>query len=177
MLHERLLTEADIASLQFIDRSEVIDDFYRLQDGQLLLYPRHEVVTGWPQGEAEHDALILQQCYQRGGWLFGVFDDATLVAAAAVDCVVIHNAGLQLRQLKFLHVSHDHRGHGLGQHLFRRASGQARKMGAEGLYVSATPSRHTVEFYRRLGCELAQAPDPELYRLEPEDIHFYLRLQ
>ncbi|MBP5141148.1 GNAT family N-acetyltransferase, partial [Pseudomonas chlororaphis] len=118
----------------------------------------------------------LQACEQSGGWLYGVFDEQRLVAAAVVDCLVIHNAGLQLRQLKFLHVSQAYRGRGLGQRLFGLATEQARRMGGEGLYVSATPSRNTVDFYRRLGCELLSAPDPALYRLEPEDIHLYLRL-
>ncbi|MGE7958773.1 GNAT family N-acetyltransferase [Pseudomonas sp. NPDC089530] len=176
MLHERLLQENDIPRLKLIDRAELIHEFYRLQDGQLLCYPQHEVVTGWPPGEAEHDALVLQACYRRGGWLYGVFDEQRLVAAAVVDCQVIHNAGLQLHQLKFLHVSHDYRGRGLGQRLFGLAAEQVRRLGGEGLYVSATPSRNTVDFYRRRGCELLQAPDPVLYRLEPEDIHLYLRL-
>jgi hypothetical protein len=39
------------------------------------------------------------------------------------------------------------------------------------MYISATPSEHTVDFYMRLGCRLAAEPDPELYAFEPEDIH------
>ncbi|WP_310635424.1 GNAT family N-acetyltransferase [Burkholderia cenocepacia] len=74
-------------------------------------------------------------------------------------------------QLKFLHVSHDWRGCGLGVQLYRAAQVQARAMGAERLYVSATPSRHTIDFYLRLGFTVSMAPDPELYALEPEDIH------
>lgn len=176
MLHPRLLIEDDIQRLRLIDRAEVIDEFYRLQDGVLLRYAQHEVVEGWPQGEAEHDALILQQCYQRGGWLQGVFDGQALVAAAVVDCLPIEGAGLDLRQLKFLHVSRAYRGLGLGRQLFAQAREQALIMGAQGLYVSATPSRHTVDFYTGLGCEPLAVPDPELLRLEPEDIHLYLRL-
>ncbi|ROL65259.1 GNAT family N-acetyltransferase [Pseudomonas protegens] len=176
MLHPRRLTEDDIQRLKLIDRAEVIDEFYRLQDGVLLRYAQHEVVAGWPEGEAEHDALILQQCYQRGGWLHGVFDGPALVAAAVVDCLPIEGAGLDLRQLKFLHVSRAYRGLGLGRQLFAQAREQALIMGGQGLYVSATPSRHTVDFYTGLGCELLAVPDPELLRLEPEDIHLYLRL-
>ncbi|WP_300246193.1 GNAT family N-acetyltransferase [Pseudomonas sp.] len=176
MLHPRLLSEDDIQRLKLIDRAEVIDEFYRLQEGVLLRYAQHEVVEGWPEGEAEHDALILQQCYQRGGWLYGVFDGPALVAAAVVDCLPIEAAGLDLRQLKFLHVSRAYRGLGLGRQLFTLAREQALFMGAQGLYVSATPSRHTVDFYTGLGCELLAIPDPELLRLEPEDIHLYLRL-
>lgn len=47
----------------------------------------------------------------------------------------------------------------------------ARAMGAERLYVSATPSRRTIDFYLRLGFTVSPSPDPELYALEPEDIH------
>lgn len=175
-MNERLLQEQDIPRLRLIDRVEVIHEFYRVQDGQLLLYPLHEVVSGWPEGEAEHDAVILQQCSRRGGWLYGIFDGAALIAAVVVDCQIIHSAGLSLRQLKFLHVSHSYRGRGLGQRLFCLAREQARAMEGDGLYVSATPSRHTVDFYRGLGCELLEVPDPHLYRLEPEDIHLCLRL-
>ncbi|MGE8096593.1 GNAT family N-acetyltransferase [Pseudomonas fluorescens] len=174
-LSERRLVSGDIRLLKHIDRREVIDEFYRVQDGQLLLYPQHEVVSGWPAGEAERDEEILQACYERGGWLYGVFDGETLVAAAVVDCEIIHNAGLSLLQLKFLHVSRDYRGLGLGQRLFRLACQQAMATGTEALYVSATPSRNTVDFYRRQGCALLDTPDPQLYQLEPEDIHLFFK--
>ncbi|MGC5702236.1 GNAT family N-acetyltransferase [Pseudomonas sp. NFXW11] len=176
MLHPRLLVEADIALLKLIDRAEIIDAFYRVQEGRLLRYAQHEVVLGWPAGEAEHDALILQQCYRRGGWLYGFFDEGALVAAAVVDCLPIECAGLDLRQLKFLHVSQAYRGQGLGRQLFALAREQALAMGAQGLYVSATPSQHTVDFYLGLGSELLATPDPQLLALEPEDIHLCLRL-
>jgi hypothetical protein len=39
------------------------------------------------------------------------------------------------------------------------------------MYISATPSENTVNFYMRLGCEIASEPDPELLAREPEDIH------
>ena len=43
-------------------------------------------------------------------------------------------------------------------------------------YVSATPSSATVDAYLRLGAELLERPDPELFAEEPEDIHLCLRL-
>jgi hypothetical protein len=39
------------------------------------------------------------------------------------------------------------------------------------LYVSATSTENTVNFYLQRGCVLAQRPDPELLALEPDDIH------
>jgi len=48
---------------------------------------------------------------------------------------------------------------------------EARTRGARQMYVSATPSENTIHFYQRRGCLLAALPDPELFALEPEDIH------
>jgi len=59
----------------------------------------------------------------------------------------------------------------LGTQLFELAKATAREKGARPLYISATPSEKTVNFYLRLGCAVAGEPDPELIELEPEDIH------
>ena len=57
-----------------------------------------------------------------------------------------------------------------------RSMAAARELGAAFLYVSAAPTRHTVEFYLRCGARLAEDPDPELLALEPHDIHLELPL-
>jgi predicted N-acetyltransferase YhbS len=74
-------------------------------------------------------------------------------------------------QLKFLHISHNYRGKGLGRKLFELASNEARKRQAKYLYISATPSENTINFYLRLGCKIMSVPDKDLFQLEPEDIH------
>lgn len=48
---------------------------------------------------------------------------------------------------------------------------RAKTLGAKKLYISATPSENTINYYLRLGCILATEIDPELITLEPEDIH------
>ena len=47
---------------------------------------------------------------------------------------------------------------------------RAKELGAKKLYVSSTPSRHSVRFYHGQGFALTDSPDPELFALEPEDI-------
>ncbi|AIG05072.1 GNAT family acetyltransferase [Pseudomonas fluorescens] len=173
MLVERDLNESDIPLLALIDRTERIDQCYRLEHGELVLYAAHHDMRGWPEGEAEQDAVDLHACLMRGGWLHGVFDGPTLLAAAVVDNRVIHNQGLRLQQLKFLHVSLGGRGRGLGGRLLALACEHGVKLGAQGLYISATESRNTVEFYLHHGCRLLKQPDTELYRREPHDIHLY----
>lgn len=176
MLIERELTEHDLPLLAQIDRSELVEECYRLEKGELILYPVHFDMRGWPVGESEENVLALEKCLRRGGWLYGVFDGQALVAAVVVDNRVIHNQGLSMRQLKFLHISRDYRGQGLGVKLFALACEQGRRFGAEALYVSATESRNTVEFYQRQGCRLVDQADPELFDQEPRDIHLYCPL-
>ena len=45
------------------------------------------------------------------------------------------------------------------------------------MYVSATPSESAVGFYRSLGFEQVTAVNPQLFALEPEDIHMILPLE
>jgi hypothetical protein len=44
------------------------------------------------------------------------------------------------------------------------------------MVVSATPSLNTVRFYRGRGFEPMVEPLPELYDLEPEDVHMEKQL-
>jgi hypothetical protein len=44
------------------------------------------------------------------------------------------------------------------------------------MVVSATPPRNTARFYLHRGFEPTAEPRPELYELEPEDVHLQKRL-
>jgi predicted N-acetyltransferase YhbS len=175
MIGGRALSRSEITRVWTIDRSEVIDAVYHLENGALVLRPEHHDVRGWPPGEAERYTPLLESCHDRGGWLHGLFDGERLVGAAVLEGRFIGKDGDRL-QLKFLHVSRAHRSRGLGQRLFALARSEAIRRGAKSLYVSATPSERTIGFYLRLGCTIASEPDPELMELEPEDIHLELVL-
>jgi predicted N-acetyltransferase YhbS len=166
----RILSRDEIAEVWTIDRSEVVDAAYELRGGALILRPVHYDVRGWPPGEPQKYTPILEACHDHGGWLYGLFDGRRLVGAVVLEGRFIGRGGGQL-QLKFMHVSRAHRGRGLGQQLFDLARVEALRRGAKRLYVSATPSEHTIDFYLRLGCRVAPEPDAELLELEPEDIH------
>ena len=47
MLLERALTESDIPLLASIDRTELIHECYRLEGGELVLYPDHHDMARW----------------------------------------------------------------------------------------------------------------------------------
>lgn len=170
MLTGRPLAREEISQLWDLDRREVIDNIYYLEHGSLVLKPEHYDMQGWPPGEADLYRPILEDCFDRGGWFYGLFEDNCVVAMAVLEAKFI-GPHQNLLQLKQLHVSSGWRGRGLGRQLFNLAKEEAKSRGACGLYISATPSEHTVDFYLRLGCMLATSPDPDLLALEPEDIH------
>ena len=166
----RPLHRDEIPRIWQIDRREVIENIYSLREGKLILEPEHYDMQGWPPGEAEQYTPILLDCYDRGGFFWGAFENDTLVGVSILESKFI-GSGQDTLQLKFLHVNRNLRGQGLGTRLFKIAVEKAKALGAKKLYISATPSENTVNYYMRLGCVLATEINPELFALEPEDIH------
>lgn len=166
----RLLERAEIPLIWQIDRREVIENVYYLREGKLILEPEHYDMQGWPPGEAENYMPILLDCYDRGGFFWGAFENEKLIGVSVLESKRI-GSQKDMLQLKFLHVSRDCRGQRVGTRLFHVAVERAKALGAKKLYISATPSEHTVNYYLRMGCVLATEIEPELFALEPEDIH------
>jgi GNAT superfamily N-acetyltransferase len=102
----------------------------------------------------------------KGAVCIGAFDDR-LVGIG----VVLPHLRPGVAQLAYLFVSDGRRGEGVGTTLTHELERLAREAGSRSMVVSATPSRNTADFYRRRGYEPMGEPLPELYELEPEDIH------
>ena len=79
-------------------------------------------------------------------------------------------------QMSFFPVDWAYRNRGVGRALVEFAVEEARARGARRLYISASPSKATVDFYLGCGARLAEKVDKRLYALEPEDIHLELVL-
>jgi len=72
--------------------------------------------------------------------------------------------------LDMMQVSSECRGQGVGRQLFELGKAEARKAGANALYISACSSEETIAFYRAMGCKLARNPIKEIAEDEPFDI-------
>ena len=172
----RPLTRSEIPYIWQIDRSEVIENIYHLRDGQLVLEPEHYNMHGWPPGDPEHDTPFLMDCFDHGGYFWGAFAGELPIGVVILENRFIGSQKDTL-QMKFLHVSSHSRKQGLGKELFLLAAKQAKDLGAKKMYISATPSENTVNFYMRLGCILAMEVSRELFELEPDDIHLEFDLE
>jgi predicted N-acetyltransferase YhbS len=166
----RQLTRGEIELIWTIDRREIVERVYRLEDGELRLGPEYHDVRGWPAHDVRKMTPVLYEVFERGGPFFAAFEGDQIVGLAVLD-TVWRGAGGDLLQLEFMHVSRDYRGRGLGERLFEQARSAARELGARGLYISATPSENTINFYQRRGSVVMALPDAELFALEPDDIH------
>ena len=72
--------------------------------------------------------------------------------------------------LDMMQVSSECRGQGIGRRLFQAGKDEARKNGAEALYISDCSSKETIAFYRAMGSDLTSDPIKEIAEEEPFDL-------
>lgn len=170
MIEGRLLDKAELDKIWTIDRSEVNTHSYFVEKAQLKLKPDYFEAQGWPPNSPRIYAPILENAFEKGGWFYALFAEAKLLGIAVLAPSLMADEQARL-QLMFFHISRPYRNQGLGKYLFELAKTEARARGAKYLYISATPNLNTIRFYLKQGCQLAASPDPELFALEPQDIH------
>ncbi len=149
-----ILSRQQLDQLWEIDRSEIIDTLYRLDNGQLRAYREYYDVRGWDPHDRQVYTPIHEACYDRGGIFFAFFDDEQMIAAAALDTLPRGMNG-ELRQLLFFYVGAGKRGQGWGRRLFQYCPAPAARMGASGLYISSTPQQKHRRFLSGSGMSLS----------------------
>ena len=85
MLHYRELQQNEVELVWSIARSEIIDNVYYHENGELVLKPEHYNMIGWSPGGPKQYTPILLDCFDRGGWFYGLFDDDQLVGVAVLE--------------------------------------------------------------------------------------------
>jgi GNAT superfamily N-acetyltransferase len=171
-LRYRTLAADELARVAEIDRSERIDAVYVQHGTQLELVIGDWNAPPWDvEGDGEHSVAMLRRLLEdwvrRGATMHGSFAGERLVGLGGVLPHLRSGAA----QLIFLYVSNGFRGRGIGGRLSAELDEIARAAGDTSMVVSATPSLNTVRFYIGQGYAPMEEPLPELFALEPEDIH------
>ena len=166
------LARAELSRLAEIDRTERVDLIYEQRGTELVERRGNWSSPAWdPHGHGEHSVEAHRQAVERyldaGGIALGAFSKGRLVGIG----VVVPHLRPGIAQLAFLHVSQAFRATGIGRRLSDELDVIARDAGATEIVVSATPSENTVRFYLGRGYEPMARALPELYDLEPEDVH------
>jgi GNAT superfamily N-acetyltransferase len=167
----------ELARIGEIDRSEHVTREYTHRHGALEARAVDVSVPSWSRtGVGEHSVRGKIEAWQpllvQGGTLVGAFDAGVLVGFAIYRPRLVPG----MANLAALFVSRGHRRRGVASRLSEEVARLARADGAGRLYVSATPSGPTVDFYRSQGFEPTGEPDPTLFALEPDDIHMIREL-
>jgi len=155
-----------------IDVSEHGEAILFWEDGEVKARP---VVWNRPRWQTEADWrdstwLVIEKLPGVKAW--GAFDGERMAG------VIVYRPHLtaDTAQLAALFVSRDHRRMGVAAGLFALLRQQAAADGHARLYVSATESESAVGFYRSRGFIPTQDVNPELFALEPNDIHMVMDL-
>ncbi|MHA2032199.1 MAG: GNAT family N-acetyltransferase [Candidatus Kariarchaeaceae archaeon] len=170
-----LLKKADIDRIGEIDRTEIINYIYYYKNGKLELIEELCKVNKWSSEQELIHRSALKTVYDKGGFIFGAFDGSKIAGVISLDSEFIGKRKNQLN-LDGFWVSSRYRNMGIGSKLLELVMEKALEIGAAMLYVSATPSQNTVNFYLKRGFKLADEIIEKLYELEPDDIHMVRNL-
>jgi GNAT superfamily N-acetyltransferase len=166
----RVISASELQRIGEIDRSERITQQYQQRGAALHLIDVDIDARRWEEpGELSLDARIAQwrRLAEEGGLALGGFSFGRLVGLA-----IYARASSELpARVAVLHVTKSRRRSGVGRALTDEVVRVARAEGVQRLYVSATPTRGTVDFYASLGFAPLAKPNPRLLALEPEDVH------
>ncbi len=168
----RNLERTELSRVGEIDRTERIDVLFEQHGTELVSRRGTWSASAWdPDGHGEHSVDAQHQALVRyvdaGGIVRGAFSHGRLAGIG----VVVPHLRPAMAQLAYLHVSQEFRFAGVGSRLSVDLELIAQRAGDTEIVVTATPSENTVRFYLGRGYRTMQQPVPELFELEPEDIH------
>jgi ribosomal protein S18 acetylase RimI-like enzyme len=174
----RWMEPAEIDRLREIDRAEIIRLGYFYRDSQLKGRPVNWDTQGFTrEGTGDHSfAGQIDFCrghIQAGAKMIGAFDGNKMVAVGVLRPEIRPG----LAQLAYLQVSNGYRRQGIASLMVEKLFQFAVATGADRVYVSATPTGSAVGFYMHHGFSPVKQPLPELYAMEPDDIHMVKNLQ
>lgn len=166
---EKLTAENfNAASLDEFSRHQVVTECWRKAEGKWGLYPI-AFVEDWDLEKRRAIARAIAENLEGDMLDFGAFEGGRLVGYITLGTQALGSRG-QYRQVVEFQVSEEHRGMGVGRQLFTRLCAEARRIGAEKLYISAHSSRESQAAYRKLGCVHAEEIIPAIAQEEPWDV-------
>jgi GNAT superfamily N-acetyltransferase len=166
----QLISLSDIERIREIDRSEDIHEVYEFKFGGLVLNSKTEIVKGFEPEEINEIVQRQIKLIKEGGQVIGAFNQDKVIGVASVE-QKLRGAALAYCKMDILYVTKAYRGKGLARQLLEECKQLGKSFGARKLYISATPTRNTVDFYLNNGGRLVDELDEELCSLEPNDIH------
>ncbi len=156
----RPLTADDIRDDRFHDfvRHQRVTECWRRIDGEWKIVPAEYTIC-WAPDTLVQRAAYVREVLQSGGWCIAAMRGESLIGMALLGRRLGSRG--QYIDLDSFHVSAPWRNRGIGKRLFSLACDEARRRGAEKLYISAHSAKETIAAYFALGCTHAAEIDPK----------------
>ena len=149
-------------------RHQESSECWRWIDGSYRLVPENYVIE-WSPEQRRNYAKTIVDGIRSDCFGFAAFIDGKVAGHIFLSGQKFGSRN-QYILLKMFHISAPYRQLGIGRKLFSLACAEARRIGAEKLYISANHTRESQEAYHRLGCTYTEEIDAELAAAEPQDI-------
>ena len=135
-------------SLDDFVRHQTVTECWRKTDWKLVPNVYEE---NWSQAQCREIAEDVVHNLNLDQTGFGAFDGERIIGFATVSRRIFGSAARYV-QLVCFQISEEYRRQGIGRKLFSMACEEARRLGADKLYISAHSSKESQAAYRALGC-------------------------
>ena len=161
-------------SLDDFVRHQTVTECWRKIAGDWKLVP-NVYEENWSQVQCREIAEEVAHHCNLDQTGFGAFDGKRIIGFATVSHRLF-GAAARYVQLVCFQISEEYRRQGIGRKLFSMACEEARRLGADKLYISAHSSKESQAAYRALGCTPAEEINEGLAAEEPFDVQMEYRL-
>ena len=149
-------------SLDLFDRSQEVQNVWRMENGRLVLTFQPFSETWSPEQRRKKAGEILSGRYT----IFCAFEGDAVVGEIMLMPELNENRMI----IDSFHVSRDYRRYGIGRQMIETVTDYAKSRGAEALYASCCSAEETIAFYMAMGFRPSEHPIPSCVRDEPFDI-------
>ena len=161
-------------SLDDFIRRQTVTECWRKIDNDWKLVP-NVYEENWSQAQCRKMAEEVVHHINLDQTGFGAFDGERIIGFATVSHRIF-GAAARYVQLVCFQISEEYRRQGIGRKLFSMTCEEARRLGADKLYISAHSSKESQAAYRALGCSFAEEINEGLAAAEPFDVQMEYRL-
>ncbi|WP_206759463.1 GNAT family N-acetyltransferase [Pseudalkalibacillus hwajinpoensis] len=165
-LHEHMLDS--------FERRQVTTNVWMVESNDFI-EKEDRFVDDWSIERKREIVNHFKSTIARGGSVIVAEQDMNVIGFVVIEAETFGEL-TAYRELSYIHVSLPFRGMGIGRKLFIKAQEVAKQLGVDKLYIGAHPSVETQEFYKRMGCVIAEEIYHEIYQRETRDIQLEITL-
>lgn len=161
-------------ALDHFVRHQQVKECWRDVDGEWKLLPI-AFEENWSVEQCRKVAADVAVHMKQDQTAIGAYDGRLLIGFITVSHNLFGSTAKYVELVCF-QVSEPYRGNGIGKALFSLACEEARRLGADKLYISSHSSRESQAAYKAMGCVHAKEINRKLAEEEPCDVQLEYEL-